>query len=112
MAIYILAHELRHVWQWRVLGGISERDACAYGIHILRRWRRSGVGHPTDPLRQTEETRRAAYLLAENLRRRQLSVGQKAMIGGKVANVPAPRPPIGAASREKILAHWRKFDTE
>ena len=42
MAIYILAHELRHVWQWRVHGGISERDACAYGIHILRRWRRSG----------------------------------------------------------------------
>jgi hypothetical protein len=50
MAIYILAHELRHVWQWRLHGGISERDACAYGIHILRRWRRS----------------RAAYLLQEN----------------------------------------------
>jgi hypothetical protein len=42
MAVYILAHELRHVWQWRVHRGISERDACAYGIHILRRWRRRG----------------------------------------------------------------------
>jgi hypothetical protein len=42
MAIYILAHERRHVWQWRLHGGISERDACAYGIHILRRWRRTG----------------------------------------------------------------------
>ena len=42
MAVYILAHELRHVWQWRVHRGISERDACAYGIHILRRWRRIG----------------------------------------------------------------------
>ena len=69
MAVYILAHELRHVWQWRVHNLISqhdaERDACAYGIHMM-------------------ETRRAAYLPAENLRRRQLSVGQKAMIGGKL----------------------------
>ena len=48
---------------------------------------------------------RAAYLPAENLRRRRLSVGQKAMIGGKVVNLPAPRPPIGAAAREKIWAH-------
>jgi hypothetical protein len=46
MAVYILAHELRHVWQWRVHNLISqhdaERDACAYGIHMLRRWRRGG----------------------------------------------------------------------
>lgn len=47
--VYIMAHELRHLWQakvnsgWRVWGArgqFSERDACAYGIHKVREWRR------------------------------------------------------------------------
>lgn len=48
--VYVLAHEFRHVWQslvprgWRVWGagksGASERDADAYGLQMLRRYRR------------------------------------------------------------------------
>lgn len=47
--VYVIGHELRHVWQgkhrkgWRVWGAkgrYSERDACAYGIHMMREWRR------------------------------------------------------------------------
>lgn len=49
--IYIMAHELRHLWQTKAKGkprGMvygargrhSERDACAYGIQMLRRYRR------------------------------------------------------------------------
>lgn len=52
MLVHILAHELRHIWQynnptrkrvWGSRGRYSERDADAYGIHMLRRWRRE---HP------------------------------------------------------------------
>lgn len=48
--VYLLAHELRHLWQGRVprgrrvwgsRGQYSERDACAYGIRMLRQWRAS-----------------------------------------------------------------------
>lgn len=44
-----LAHELRHVWQflhpscnrvWGARGQYSERDADAYALRVLRRWRR------------------------------------------------------------------------
>lgn len=54
--VYLMAHELRHLWQrkvprgWRVWGArgqYSERDACAYGIRMLREWRRS-VKTPLD----------------------------------------------------------------
>jgi hypothetical protein len=46
--IYVLAHELRHLWQanhrigrvWGSRGKFSERDASAYGIRMLRRFRR------------------------------------------------------------------------
>jgi hypothetical protein len=49
--VYILAHELRHLWQakskgrprgmvYGAKGRFSERDACAYGIQMLRRYRR------------------------------------------------------------------------
>lgn len=47
--VYLLAHELRHIWQGRVVAGYrvwgargqySERDACAYGIQKVRQWRR------------------------------------------------------------------------
>jgi hypothetical protein len=47
--VYVLAHELRHLWQGRVhrgrrvwgsRGQYSERDADAYAIHKLREWRR------------------------------------------------------------------------
>lgn len=49
VAVYLIAHELRHLWQakvkkgWRVWGAkgqFSERDASAYGIHKVREWRR------------------------------------------------------------------------
>ena len=49
--VYILAHELRHLWQrkakgkprgmvYGAKGRMSERDACAYGLQMLRRYRR------------------------------------------------------------------------
>jgi hypothetical protein len=47
--VVIIAHELRHLWQykhpkgWRVYGAkgrFSERDADAYAIRQLRKWRR------------------------------------------------------------------------
>ena len=49
--VYILAHELRHLWQAKATGKprgmvygargrFSERDACAYGMQMLRRYRR------------------------------------------------------------------------
>ena len=47
--VHVLAHEWRHVWQrivprgWRVWGSkgqFSERDADAYGLQILRQYRR------------------------------------------------------------------------
>ena len=47
--VYLAAHELRHLWQanvprgrrvWGSRGQFSERDACAYGIKMLRAWRR------------------------------------------------------------------------
>ena len=47
--VYILAHELRHAWQakvkkghrvWGARGQFSERDADAYALHMLRKYRR------------------------------------------------------------------------
>jgi hypothetical protein len=47
--VYIIAHELRHLWQarvprgrrvWGARGQFSERDADAYAIRMLRAWRR------------------------------------------------------------------------
>jgi hypothetical protein len=47
--VYVLAHELRHLWQYRVprgrrvwgaRGQYSERDADAYALGKLRAWRR------------------------------------------------------------------------
>jgi hypothetical protein len=55
--VYVIAHELRHLWQgrvprgrrvWGARGQYSERDADAYAIRMLRAWRR----RPTT----TEET--------------------------------------------------------
>lgn len=52
-AIWIIAHELRHLWQakikrgWRVWGAkgqFSERDADAYGLQMLRSYRRGELG--------------------------------------------------------------------
>jgi hypothetical protein len=49
-AVYLLAHELRHLWQakvpkgyrvWGARGQYSERDACAYAIRMLRAWRKA-----------------------------------------------------------------------
>lgn len=47
--VHLVAHELRHLWQERVKSGrrvwgsrgqFSERDADAYGLSCLRKWRR------------------------------------------------------------------------
>lgn len=47
--VYLIAHGVRHVWQskhcrgrrvWGAKGQFSDRDACAYGLHMLRCWRR------------------------------------------------------------------------
>jgi hypothetical protein len=47
--VYVIAHELRHLWQgvvprghrvWGARGQYSERDADAYAIRMLRAWRR------------------------------------------------------------------------
>ncbi|MGH8634951.1 MAG: hypothetical protein ACRET7_12575, partial [Burkholderiales bacterium] len=46
--IVLLAHELRHLWQakhshgkvWGAKGRFSERDADAYALRMLRRYRR------------------------------------------------------------------------
>ena len=52
-AVLIIAHELRHLWQakvkkgWRVWGAkgqFSERDADAYAIQMVRRYRRGELG--------------------------------------------------------------------
>lgn len=48
--VFILAHELRHLWQariprgrrvWGSRGQYSERDADAYALRTLRAWRRA-----------------------------------------------------------------------
>jgi len=47
--VTLIAHELRHLWQakisrghrvWGARGQFSERDCDAYGIRMVRRWRR------------------------------------------------------------------------
>lgn len=47
--LFVIAHELRHLWQgkikrgyriWGARGQFSERDADAYGIRIVRKWRK------------------------------------------------------------------------
>lgn len=47
--VFLLAHELRHLWQgkvkrgyrvWGARGQFSERDADAYALGKLRQWRR------------------------------------------------------------------------
>lgn len=46
--LWVLAHELRHLWQakhsrgkvWGAKGRFSERDADAYALQMLRRYRR------------------------------------------------------------------------
>jgi hypothetical protein len=47
--VFVLAHELRHLWQakvkkgrrvWGARGQFSERDADAYALQMLRRFRR------------------------------------------------------------------------
>ena len=39
-AVYLVAHELRHLWQWENGGVPKERDADAYAARALRRARR------------------------------------------------------------------------
>lgn len=50
--VVVLAHELRHLWQanhqrgrvWGARGKFSERDADAYALSMLRRFRRGELG--------------------------------------------------------------------
>lgn len=54
--VYLTAHELRHLWQakvkrgrrvWGARGQFSERDADAYALRMLRKWRqRATEPHP------------------------------------------------------------------
>lgn len=53
--VQVIAHELRHQWQYvnprghRVWGSraqVSERDADAYAIHMMREWRRRKAETP------------------------------------------------------------------
>lgn len=57
MLVYLMAHELRHLWQarvprgrrvWGARGQFSERDACAYGIQKVRAWRRKPTNWRVD----------------------------------------------------------------
>jgi hypothetical protein len=50
--VFIAAHELRHLWQskvkrgrrvWGARGQMSERDADAYAIRMLRQWRQKHI---------------------------------------------------------------------
>lgn len=52
-AIFITAHEFRHLWQrwvpkgyrvWGSRGQYSERDADAYALQMIRRYRRGALG--------------------------------------------------------------------
>jgi len=60
--VYVLAHELRHLYQaeagMRMRNDPKERDADAYAVRCLRRWRqiRAGAG----PLALTPTAARAA----------------------------------------------------
>lgn len=51
--VWVIAHELRHLWQnkvksgrrvWGARGQFSERDADAYGKSMLRKFRRGELG--------------------------------------------------------------------
>jgi hypothetical protein len=53
--VFVLAHELRHLWQakvksgrrvWGARGQFSERDADAYALSCLRRYRRGELFPP------------------------------------------------------------------
>lgn len=55
-ALFITAHELRHLWQgkvksgyrvWGARGQYSERDADAYAISMVRKYRRGELACPT-----------------------------------------------------------------
>jgi hypothetical protein len=57
--VYVMAHELRHLWQalhpkgyrvWGARGQMSERDTDAYGLRMLRAWRRGEC--PAEPVQQ------------------------------------------------------------
>lgn len=52
LVLFVLAHELRHLWQskirkgyrvWGALGQYSERDADAYALRMVRRYRRGDL---------------------------------------------------------------------
>lgn len=60
--VFVIAHELRHLWQarvprgrrvWNARGQFSERDADAYAYRMLRAWRR---GEGSDTPKKQEAT--------------------------------------------------------
>lgn len=68
--LFILAHELRHLWQkkvkrgrrvWGARGQFSEKDADAYALQMLRRFRRGELDlRPLSEVEEVEETKKAA----------------------------------------------------
>jgi len=84
--LVVLAHELRHLWQrevpkgWRVWGArgqYSERDADAYALRTLRRWRRERVAAPkavevdeVEAVDPKEQRREAALVHAQRMLKR------------------------------------------
>jgi hypothetical protein len=77
LAVFLMAHEIRHLWQekhprgsrvWGARGKLSERDADAYAIQAVRRYRRGelacGPGRltpvPTEDERAAELDERKA----------------------------------------------------
>lgn len=81
--VYVAAHELRHLWQhdhtagkvWGARGQYSERDADAYAIRMLRKWRREAP--PLAPAKPRIRLLTADQVEAEETQARKLADRQK-----------------------------------
>ncbi len=96
--VMILAHELRHLWQYNVPKGrrvygargvYSERDANAYAKRMLRAWRRRDVAQtaavrvvepvPVEPVVDPAIARRAAKLASKEAQAKRLATKIKSL---------------------------------
>lgn len=86
-AVYLTAHELRHLWQhrhpkgyrvWGARGQYSERDADAYAIQMVRRYRRGelacGLGRMARVPTPDERTAQRAEAAAQRREKREAHV--------------------------------------